>query len=99
MIRSLDPQNVLEAAIAQQIANSLWKGTRLEMCSAFKQEEVLGKFTAARMAGYLGVESKRQESLMPVIDCADPPKTCVSSKSSIEFTQALPKGAYEPPGT
>jgi len=61
VIRSLDPQNVLVAAIAQQIADSLWKGTRLEMRSAFKQEEVLGQLTPVQMANFLGIEGKRQE--------------------------------------
>ena len=60
VMQSLDPQNVLEVSIAQQIADSLWKGTRLEMCSAFKREEILGNLTPVQMAQFLGIEGKRQ---------------------------------------
>ena len=61
VMQSLDPQNVLEVSIAQQIADSLWKGTRLEMRSAFKREEILGNLTPAQMAQFLGIEGKRQD--------------------------------------
>jgi len=61
VMQSLDPQNSLEVSIAQQIVDSLWKGTRLEMRSAFKQEEVMENLKPVQMAALLGIEGKRQE--------------------------------------
>ena len=60
VMASLDPQNCLEVSIAQQVADSLWKGTRLELRSAFKRDEVLEKLTPAQMAAFLGIEGTRQ---------------------------------------
>ncbi len=61
VIASLEPQNSLELTIAQQIADSLWKGTRLEVRSAYKREEIMESLTPKQMAAFLGIEGKRQE--------------------------------------
>jgi hypothetical protein len=57
---SLAPANALEVALVQQIADSLWKGSRLELRSSLKREQVMGQLTPQQMAEFLGISGKRQ---------------------------------------
>jgi hypothetical protein len=57
---SLSPENAIEQAIAQQIADSLWRGARLELRSTMNREEVFTQLTPQALAGFLGIEGKRQ---------------------------------------
>ena len=58
---SLSPENAIEQAIVQQIADSLWRGARLELRSTMKREEVIKQLTPQVLAGLLGIAGKRQE--------------------------------------
>ena len=60
--RSLAPENTIEIALVQQIADSLWKGTRYELRSAVKRDDILSQLTPQQMAGFLGIEGKRQDN-------------------------------------
>lgn len=60
VLKSLSPENAIEQAIAQQIADSLWRGARLELRSTMKRDEVFTQLTPQAMAGFLGIEGKRQ---------------------------------------
>ena len=57
---SMSPQNAVEVALVQQIADSLWKGSRLELRSSLKREQVMGQLTPQQMAEFLGISGKRQ---------------------------------------
>ena len=57
---SLSPENAIEQAIAQQIADSLWRGARLELRSTMNRDEVFTQLTPQALAGFLGIEGKRQ---------------------------------------
>ena len=56
---SMSPQNAVEVALVQQIADSLWKGSRLELRSSLKREQVMGQLTPQQMAEFLGISGKR----------------------------------------
>ena len=60
VLKSLSPENAIEQAIAQQIADNLWRGARLELRSTMKRDEVFTQLTPQAMAGFLGIEGKRQ---------------------------------------
>jgi hypothetical protein len=60
VLKSLSPENAIEQAIAQQIADSLWRGARLELRSTMKRDEVFTQLTPQALAGFLGIEGKRQ---------------------------------------
>jgi hypothetical protein len=61
VVISLSPENAVEHAIVQQIADSLWRGARLELRSTMKREEVINLLTPQELAGFLGIAGKRQE--------------------------------------
>jgi hypothetical protein len=60
VLKSLSPENAVEQAIVQQIADSLWRGARLELCSTMKRDEVFTQLTPQVLADLLGIEGKRQ---------------------------------------
>jgi hypothetical protein len=57
---SLSPENAIEQAIVQQIADSLWRGARLELRSTIKRNEVIKQLSPQELAGLLGIVGKRQ---------------------------------------
>jgi len=57
---SLSPENAIEQAIVQQIADSLWRGARLELRSTMKRNEVIKQLTPQELASLLGIAGKRQ---------------------------------------
>jgi hypothetical protein len=57
---SLSPQSAIEQALVQQIADSLWRGARLELRSTMRREEVIKQLTPQELAGLLGIAGKRQ---------------------------------------
>jgi len=60
VLKSLLPENGIEQAIVQQIADSLWRGARLELRSTMKRDEVFTQLTPKALAGLLGIEGQRQ---------------------------------------
>ena len=60
VLLSLSPENAIEQALAQQIADSLWRGARLELRSTMKRDEIFTQLTPQAMAGFLGIEGQRQ---------------------------------------
>ena len=60
ILMSLLPENAIEQALVQQIADSLWRGTRLELRSTMRREEVIKQLTPQDLAGLLGIAGKRQ---------------------------------------
>jgi len=57
---SLSPESAIEQAIVQQIADSLWRGARLELRSTMKRNEVIKQLTPQELASLLGIAGKRQ---------------------------------------
>jgi hypothetical protein len=83
ILMSLLPEIAIEQALVQQIADSLWRGTRLELRSTMKREEVINLLTPQELAGFLGIAGKRQER---------PPKYLVTPNHQIpKKALALPK--------
>jgi hypothetical protein len=60
ILMSLLPENAIEQALVQQIADSLWRGARLELRSTMRREEVIKQLTPQDLAGLLGIAGKRQ---------------------------------------
>ena len=60
ILMSLSPQSAIEQALVQQIADSLWRGARLELRSTMRRKEVIKQLTPQDLAGLLGIAGKRQ---------------------------------------
>ena len=58
VIASLAPEDAVQANLAQQIADSMWRGQRQEYRSALQREEVFKTLTPAIMAEFLKLEGK-----------------------------------------
>ena len=54
VMRSLEPEDAVQLAIAQQIADCMWRGTRLEYRAALQRDEIFKTLTPAMMVGLLG---------------------------------------------
>ena len=50
VMRSLQPENAVQQHLAQQIADSMWKGTRREYRAALKRDEIFKTLTPTIMA-------------------------------------------------
>ena len=54
VMRSLEPEDAVQLYMAQQIADCMWRGTRLEYRSALQRDEIFKTLTPAMMVGLLG---------------------------------------------
>ena len=54
VMRSLQPENAVQQHLAQQIADSMWKGTRHEYQAALKRDELFQSLTPSIMSGLMG---------------------------------------------
>jgi hypothetical protein len=54
VMRSLEPEDAVQLAIAQQIADCMWRGTRFEYRAALQRDEIFKTLTPAMMVGLLG---------------------------------------------
>ena len=59
MFNSLDPQDALQEQLAQQIADSLWRGNRQEVRAVIRREEVFKALTPQAMAEMLNLSHER----------------------------------------
>jgi len=56
VMRSLEPEDAVQLYMAQQIADCMWRGTRLEYRSALQRDEIFKTLTPAMMVGLMGYE-------------------------------------------
>lgn len=61
VMSGLDPQDLLQANLAQQIGDSLWRGNRQEIRASLHREHIFNALTPKMMAKLLGIEGDRQE--------------------------------------
>ena len=54
VMRSLEPEDAVQLYMAQQIADCMWRGTRLEYRSALQRDEIFKTLTPAMMVCLLG---------------------------------------------
>ena len=54
VMRSLEPEDAVQLYMAQQIADCMWRGTRLEYRSALQRDEIFKTLTPSIMVGLLG---------------------------------------------
>ena len=59
IFHSLAPEDAVQASLTQQIADSLWRGTRQELRASLHREEVFKKLTPTMLAGLIGLEEER----------------------------------------
>lgn len=82
---SLCPEDTVQVVYAQQIADSMWRGTRLELRASLHQEEVMRGLTPTQLAGMLGIADERA-SYAPtyLLD----PKHRISKKEAAAYLKA-----------
>ena len=56
VMASLEPEDAVQASLAQQIADSMWRGQRQEYRAALQRDEVFKNLTPAIMADFLGLK-------------------------------------------
>lgn len=56
---SLEPEDSVQVIYAEQIADSMWRGTRLELRASLHQDAVMSGLTPAQVAGMLGLSDER----------------------------------------
>ena len=61
MFASLDPQDALQEQLAQQIADSLWRGNRQEVRAVIHRDEVFKDLTPQVMASMLELDAEQTE--------------------------------------
>jgi hypothetical protein len=61
MMASLNPQDALQAQIAQQIADSMWRGNRQEVRAVVQREDIFKDMTPSIMAGMLELTEEQIE--------------------------------------
>lgn len=59
IIDSLEPENTLERNLAEEIANSMWRGTRLQLNEIVQQDDIFNQLTTVNLAQMLGVNEER----------------------------------------
>ena len=59
ILNSLLPEDALQASLAQQIADSLWRGTRQELRASLHREEIFKALTPKILGGLIGLEQER----------------------------------------
>ena len=61
VLSSLDPQDLVQANIAQQIADSLWRGMRQELRASLHRDSIFKGLTPQMMAGFLQIKGERAQ--------------------------------------
>lgn len=56
VMASLEPEDAVQANLAQQIADSMWRGQRQEYRAALQRDEVFKNLTPAMMVQFLGLK-------------------------------------------
>lgn len=53
---SLQPEDALQSNLAQQVTDSLWRGTRQELRASMHRDDIFQQLTPAILAGLMGIE-------------------------------------------
>jgi len=61
VLNSLKPEDAVQLHLAQQIADSMWRGTRQELRAALHREEIFKQLTPRILAGLMSID----EALVP----------------------------------
>jgi hypothetical protein len=56
VMHSLKPEDAVQLHLAQQIADSMWRGTRQELRAALHREEIFKQLTPRILAGLMGID-------------------------------------------
>jgi hypothetical protein len=56
VMTSLDPEDAVQVSLAQQIADSMWRGQRQEYRAALERDEVFKTLTPSMMVDFLGLK-------------------------------------------
>ena len=56
VLHSLKPEDAVQLHLAQQIADSMWRGTRQELRAALHREEIFKQLTPRILAGLMGLD-------------------------------------------
>ena len=56
VMHSLKPEDAVQLHLAQQIADSMWRGTRQELRAALHREEIFKQLTPRILAGLMGLD-------------------------------------------
>jgi len=56
VMQSLKPEDAVQLHLAQQIADSMWRGTRQELRAALHREEIFKQLTPRILAGLMGLD-------------------------------------------
>jgi hypothetical protein len=91
VMRSLEPEDAVQLYIAQQIADCMWRGTRLEYRSALQRDEIFEGLTPGIMAelmGFKGLLAKYPASILIT------PNEKVSVKESKHFADIYQEFAH-----
>ncbi len=84
VMRSLEPEDAVQMNLAQQIADSMWRGQRQEYRASLERDEVFKSITPAIMAEFLGLKgvlAKYPPRFLVV------PNTKISRKEAKEYEQ------------
>jgi hypothetical protein len=91
VMRSLEPEDAVQLYIAQQIADCMWRGTRLEYRSALQRDKIFEGLTPGIMAelmGFKGLLAKYPASILIT------PNEKVSVKESKHFADIYQEFAH-----
>ena len=65
--QSLKPEDAVQVQLVQQIADSMWRGTRQELRAALHREEIFKQLTPKILAGMMGLDEPLVEYAPPFI--------------------------------
>ena len=65
--QSLKPEDAVQVQLVQQIADSMWRGTRQELRAALHREEIFKQLTPKILAGMMGLDELLVEHAPPFI--------------------------------
>ena len=65
--QSLKPEDAVQVQLVQQIADSMWRGTRQELRAALHREEIFKQLTPKMLAGMMGLDELLVEHAPPFI--------------------------------
>ncbi len=67
VLHSLKPEDAVQLHLAQQIADSMWRGTRQELRAALHREEIFKQLTPRILAGLMGIDEKLASHAPPFL--------------------------------
>jgi hypothetical protein len=65
IVESLEPENSLEKNVAEEIANSIWRGTRMQLNEAVQHDDIFSQLTPAYMAKLICSDREKNENAPP----------------------------------